>query len=102
MASIIKRNNKYCVVYYFKDVQGVNHQKWETFDKLADAKQRRSIIEAENTKGTFVVPNTDTVENFLETFIELYGYQKWSVNTLARNRSIIKYYIFPFIGNRHI
>ena len=102
MASITKRNNRYCVVYYYKDVQGVSHQKWETFEKLADAKKRKSIIEAENTKGTFVAPNTDTVENFLETFIELYGYQKWSVNTLAKNRSIIKYYILPFIGNKKI
>ena len=85
-------------MYYFKDVQGVSHQKWETFDKLADAKQRRSIIEAENTKGTFVAPNTDTVGNFLETFIELYGYQKWSVNTLAKNRSIIKFFGRPYLS----
>ena len=29
MASIQKKNNKYCVVYYCKDTEGKRKQKWE-------------------------------------------------------------------------
>ena len=32
MASIQKKNNKYCVVYYCKDTEGKRKQKWETYD----------------------------------------------------------------------
>lgn len=32
MASIQKKNNKYCVVYYCKDTDGKRKQKWETYD----------------------------------------------------------------------
>ena len=31
MASIIKRNNNFCVVYSYKDADGTPKQKWETF-----------------------------------------------------------------------
>ena len=68
-------------------------RRWETFDSISEAKARKSIVEAEKAKGSFP-PNTDTVESFLDTFIELYGYQNWSVSTLTRNRSTIKYYLF--------
>ena len=32
MASIIKRNNKYCVVVNYTDMKGKRKQKWESFD----------------------------------------------------------------------
>lgn len=38
MASIIKRNNNFCVVYSYKDANGTPKQKWETFTDLSDAK----------------------------------------------------------------
>lgn len=42
MASIKKRNNKYCVIYSYKDENGKTHQKWETFDSMAEAKKRKA------------------------------------------------------------
>ena len=102
MATINKRTGKYCVVYYYVDVKGKKRQKWETFDSISEAKARKSIVEAETAKGSFIPPNTDTVESFLDTFIELYGYQNWSVSTLTRNRSTIKYYILPYIGKNKL
>lgn len=102
MATINKRNGKYCVIYYYVDTKGKKRQKWETFDSISEAKARKSIVEAEKTKGSFIPPNTDTVESFLDTFIELYGYQNWSVSTLTRNRSTIKYYILPYIGKKKL
>ena len=37
MASIQKKNNKYCVVYYCKDTEGKRKQKWETYDTKNEA-----------------------------------------------------------------
>ena len=47
MASIVKRKNKYAVVYSYKDEKGNQRQKWETFDTNAEAKKRKSQIEFE-------------------------------------------------------
>lgn len=33
MASIVKRKNRYAVVYNYKDDKGNTRQKWETFDR---------------------------------------------------------------------
>ena len=41
MASIVKRNNRYCVVYTYKHTNGTLKQKWETFTDLADVKNRK-------------------------------------------------------------
>lgn len=45
MASIVKRKNRYSVVYTYKDDDGNQHQKWETFDTNADAKREKTQIE---------------------------------------------------------
>lgn len=42
MASIVKRKNRYSVVYTYKDDDGNQHQKWETFDTNADAKKEKN------------------------------------------------------------
>ena len=57
MASIVKRKNRYSVVYTYKDDDGNQHQKWETFDTNADAKKRKTQIEFEQQSGTFIIPN---------------------------------------------
>lgn len=54
MASIVKRKNRYSVVYTYKDDDGNQHQKWETFDTNADAKKRKTQIEFEQQSGTFI------------------------------------------------
>lgn len=56
MASIIKRNNNFCVVYSYKDADGTPKQKWETFTDLSDAKNRKKEVEYKESVGTFVVP----------------------------------------------
>ena len=37
MASIVKRKNRYSVVYTYTDENGVKRQKWETFATNAEA-----------------------------------------------------------------
>lgn len=40
MASIVKRKNRYSVVYTYTDDNGVKRQKWETFATNAEAKKK--------------------------------------------------------------
>ena len=73
MASIVKRKNRYSVVYTYKDDDGNQHQKWETFDTNADAKKRKTQIEFEQQSGTFIIPNATTVADLLEEYCSVYG-----------------------------
>lgn len=41
MASIVKRKNKYSVVYAYFDEAGKRRQRWETFDTNAEAKSAK-------------------------------------------------------------
>lgn len=40
MATIVKRKNRFAVVYSCTDENGVKRQKWETFETNADAKKK--------------------------------------------------------------
>jgi len=42
MASIIKRNSSYSVVYYYNDTIGIKKQKWETYKALEDAQRKNT------------------------------------------------------------
>lgn len=47
LASIVKRKNRYSVVYTYTDENGGKRQKWETFATNAEAKKRKKQIEFE-------------------------------------------------------
>lgn len=99
MASIKKRNNKYCVIYSYKDENGENHQKWETFDSMAEAKKRKTEVEYEQSLGTFIVSNATTVADLLEEYVEVYGKNKWSISSYSSRLGMINNYINPLIGD---
>ena len=73
MASIVKRNNSYCVVYTYKHTNGTQKQKWETFTDLADAKNRKKEVEYKESVGTFVAPQCRTLKDLLTEYVALYG-----------------------------
>ena len=56
-------------------------------------------MEAELDNGTFIPPNTTTVESFLNEFVELYGEKRWGLSIYASNTALINNYINPLIGN---
>lgn len=99
MASIYKRNNKFCVVYRIQDEKGKSHQKWETFDTQREADKRRKEIEYKMSVGQFEAPICATVKEVLEEYIKIYGYNKWGVSTYDGNVGLINNYIIPTIGN---
>ena len=99
MASIIKRNNNFCVVYSYKDADGTPKQKWETFTDLSDAKNRKKEVEYKESVGTFVVPQCKTLNDLLPEYVALYGKSKWALSTYQANTALIANYITPLIGS---
>ena len=98
MASIVKRKNKYAVVYICKDENGVQRQKWETFATKADAKKRKSQIEYQQDTGNFIVPSAKTIRELLEEYVSIYGVNTWALSTYEGHRGLIDNYINPIIG----
>ena len=98
MASIQKKNNKYCVVYYCKDTDGKRKQKWETYDTKNEAKIRKAEIELKEKKGGIIVSNCKTLEDLINEYVELYGKDRWALSTYDGNMSLLKNYILPIIG----
>ena len=98
MASIQKKNNKYCVVYYCKDTEGKRKQKWETYDTKNEAKIRKAEIELKEKKGGIIVSNCKTLEDLINEYVELYGKDRWALSTYDGNMSLLKNYILPIIG----
>ena len=99
MASIVKRNNRYCVVYAYKRADGTQKQKWETFNDLADAKNRKKEVEYKESIGTFVAPQCRTLNDLLTEYVTLYGKTKWALSTYQSNTALISNYITPLIGS---
>lgn len=99
MASIIKRKNKYSVVYYYEDERGEKRQKWETWGTYNEALKRKAEIEYKQSNGTFIPPNEITVRDFLYDFVCLYGEKKWGISTYDSNIGLIDNYINPTIGD---
>ena len=72
MASVISRNDKFCVVYSYCDKDGKRRQKWETFKTLGEANTRRIEIEYSQQVGNFVIPNCTTVSELMKEYVSLY------------------------------
>lgn len=99
MATIVKRRDRFCVVYLYTDSKGKRKQKWETFRSQAEAKARQKEIEYKEQIGTFVIPPCTTLDELLKEYVALYGKNNWALSTYRTNEGMIKNYISPFLGN---
>ncbi len=99
MASIVKRKNRYAVVYNYEDENGQKRQKWETYETNADAKKRKAEVEFQQENGTFIIPQARTVKDLLEDYTTIYGVNTWAMSTYEARRSLIFNYINPIIGD---
>ena len=102
MASIIKRKKKVSVVYRYTDENGVERQRWETFDNMADAKRRKHQIETQLDEKTFVAPSLKTLKELLQEYVSIYGVNSWAISTYDNKQSLISNYINPIIGDMAI
>ena len=99
MASIQKRKDKFCVVYYYKDANGEKRQKWETYDTEEEAQKRKRDIETQIGNGVFEVPQCTIVKELMSEYVSLYGKKFWSLSYYDKVSSLIDNYITPLIGN---
>lgn len=99
MASIVKRKNRFSVVYSDTDENGVKRQKWETFLTNAEAKKRKIQVEFEQDNNSFIIPTAKTVSDLLEEYTSIYGVNTWAMSTYEARRSLIFNYINPIIGD---
>lgn len=72
MASIVKRNKSYAVVY--ADTTGEKkRQKWETYYSLEEAQQRKEVIElCSHTRTEVRRQCVQTAEHFFVQYVEIY------------------------------
>ena len=99
MASIVKRKNRYAVVYSYEDENGNKRQKWESFESNAEAKKRKTEVEFQQATGTLIIPEAKTVKDLLEEYTSIYGVNTWAMSTYESKRSLIFNYINPIIGD---
>lgn len=99
MASIVKRRKKYSVVYRFKDENGKDRQRWETFETLTEAKNRKIQVEMQQGDGTFSVPEAKTVNDLMTEYMSIYGVNTWALSTYESRQALNSHYIAPIIGD---
>ena len=103
MASIMKRGNTYSVQYNYKDHNGKPCKGWETFKTKAEAQERKITVEKELLDGTFLVPDTMTVEEMLYKWIPIQSSKhKWSPKTYTQSVAMVQNLIVPYIGKRKV
>lgn len=103
MASVISRGNSYSVVYYIKDKKtGKLKQQWESFSTEKLANRRKVEVERDQQGNAFIEPDKQTIAEFLETYVNLYGIKKWGVSTLRDSLTAINKYIIPGIGKQRL
>ena len=76
MASIMKRGDSYSVRYKYKDHSGKPCEGWESFKTKKEAQERKITVEKELLDGTFLVPNTMTVEDNVK--VGLHNQERYS------------------------
>ena len=103
MASIMKRGDSYSVRYKYKDHSGKPCEGWESFKTRKEAQERKITIEKELLDGTFLVPDTITVEEMLYKWIPIQSTKhKWSPKTYTQSVAMVQNLIVPYIGNRKV
>ena len=95
MASIMKRGDSYSVRYKYKDHSGKPCEGWESFKTKKEAQERKITVEKELLDGTFLVPDTMTVEEMLYKWIPIQSTKhKWSPKTYTQSVAMVQNMFF--------
>ena len=96
MAYITKRGSSYSVRYTYQDEHGKSCDKWESFPTKEEATNRKKQIEHELAAGTFLIPSSVTVAEFLMDWLpKQCSKHKWAPKTYESNLSTIQNLIIP-------
>jgi len=97
---ISKRGNSYSVRYTYEDEHGKSCDKLESFPTKEEATNRKKQIEHELAAGTFLIPSSVTVAEFLMDWLpKQCSKHKWAPKTYESNLSTIQNLIIPYIGS---
>lgn len=103
MASIMKRGSAYSVRYTYTDHRGKACSGWESFKTKKEAQERKVTIEKELQDGTFLVPDSMTVQELLEKWIPIQSSKhKWAPKTYTQTVAMVQNLIVPYIGQRKL
>ena len=101
MAYITKRGNSYSVRYTYEDEHGKSCDKWESFPTKEEATNRKKQIEHELAAGTFLIPSTVTVAEFLMDWLpKQCSKHKWAPKTYESSLSTIQNLIIGNLGQK--
>ena len=76
---------------------------WESFKTKKEAQERKITVEKELLDGTFLVPDTMTVEEMLYKWIPIQSTKhKWSPKTYTQSVAMVQNLIVPYIGKRKV
>ena len=85
------------VRYNYKDHAGKPCKGWETFKTKAEAQERKITVEKELLDGTFLVPDTMTVEEMLYKWIPIQSSKhKWSPKAYTQSVAMVQNLIVPY------
>lgn len=99
MASIVKRNKSFSVVYTSYE-GGKKKQRWETYHSYEAALHRKEQVELIQAKQKErLQSNADNLVELLEEYVELYGRAHWSYSTYTNHVALIQNHILPAFGD---
>ena len=76
---------------------------WESFKTKKEAQERKITVEKELLDGTFLVPDTMTVEEMLYKWIPIQSTKhKWSPKTYTQSVAMVQNLIVPYIGKQKV
>ena len=100
MAYITKRGSSYSVRYTYQDEHGKSCDNGRAFPPKEEATNRKKQIEHELAAGTFLIPSSVTVAEFLMDWLpKQCSKHKWAPKTYESNLSTIQNLIIPYIGS---
>ena len=98
MASIVRRNKSFSVVYNICDGEK-KRQKWETYHSYEAALRRKEQLDLlQLHKKERAQYREGTLAQFWEEYVELYGRIHWACSTYTSNEDLIRNYTIPFIS----
>jgi len=102
MATIINKNGRYSVVFYYTNEFGVRKQKWKSFKLKKDAIVYKKLIETDNNSETNKKTNKNshnkTVAEYLYEWIDVYSKSNWQFSQYMSVQLLMKNHIIPNIG----
>lgn len=102
MASIVKRNKSFSVVYTSYQ-GGKKKQRWETYHSYEAALHRKEQVELVQVKQKERLQNhANNLAELFEEYVELYGQAHWSYSTYTNHVALIRNHILLAFGDMRL